>query len=271
MLTMIFSLAALLLNPVGFKQILYPFDTLLHQPLGVGNVAEWAPLNLSDPRGFALLAIIIGSLLLVAIRQSELFFDELLLLALGTWMGVSHIRTLFLFGILAAPVLSRQLSRAWDGYNAGEDRIWPNAVLIGIAFLAAFLAFPNQQNLQRQVEDVSPVKAVEFIKTSHLSGPMLNDYEFGGYLIWTAPEHPVFVDGRSDVYEWTGVLGEYLKWERLQSDPKTLLEKYKVNFCLLPPQSPMARVLPLLHEWKIVFSDDNAVIFERTASGGRAE
>ena len=73
----------------------------------------------------------------------------------------------------------------------------------------AFWGFPNRQSLSTQVALKSPVDAVAFINNHHLSGNMLNDYVYGGYLIWAAPEHPVFVDGRADVFEWTGVLDEF--------------------------------------------------------------
>jgi hypothetical protein len=265
--SLLLSLPALFLNPVGIRMILYPIDTILHQPVGLGNVEEWAPLNMTEERGVALLALLLCIFLLVAIRRSELFFDELLLLAIGTWMAVSHLRMLFLFGILAAPTLSRLLSTSWEGYDAETDRIWPNAVMIGVSLLAIFLAFPNSRNLEEQVANQSPKKAVDFIKANHLSGPMLNDYGFGGYLIWAAPEHPVFVDGRGDVFEWTGVLTEFGKWATLQSDPNELLQKYNVSFCLLARQAPMAHVLPLLQGWKMVYSDDNSVIFVRATAG----
>ena len=33
------------------------------------------------------------------------------------------------------------------------------------------------------------------------------DQKFGQTaLMWAAPEYPVFIDGRTDVFEWTGVL-----------------------------------------------------------------
>jgi hypothetical protein len=270
-LALIISVASLFVNPVGIKLILYPFDTMLNMHILLGNVAEWAPLQMTDARGVGLLAVLLCSFLLLAVRRSTLFLDELLLLALGTWLAVSHERMLFAFGIFAAPVVSRQLATSWENYNVEEDRIWPNAVMISMSLLAAFLAFPNRDSLQRQVEDQSPVKAVEFIKANHLSGPMLNDYVFGGYLIWAAPEYPVMIDGRTDVYEWSGFLGEFGNWATLQSDPNTLLEKYKVNFCLLRRQSPMAHVLPLLHEWKSVYSDNNSVIFARTEPASQAK
>jgi hypothetical protein len=263
MLAMLLSLAALFLNPVGLRQILYPFDTMLNQPLNLSSVQEWEPLKLSGASGVALLAVLLCSFLLVAARRSELFFDELLLLTLGAWLAVSHMRMLVVFGILAAPILSRLLSTAWEGYRADEDRIWPNAILIAFSLLAAWMAFPGSRNLEMQVAEQSPVKAVEFIKTSRLSGPMLNDYSFGGYLIWAAPEHPVFIDGRADLYEWSGILGEFGNWATLQSDPNALLQKYKIGFCLLTPKSPMAHVLPLMRDWKLIYSDGNSVIFAR--------
>ena len=109
-------------------------------------------------------------MLLLITRRSELFWDELLLLAAGSWLGLSHLRTLFAFGILAAPILSRQLSNSWDQYNPKADRIWPNILMIGTSLLVAILAFPSSQNLTAQVFDRSPVKALSFIEKTHLPG-----------------------------------------------------------------------------------------------------
>jgi hypothetical protein len=262
---LILSLAVLFLNPAGIRQTLYPFDTMLHMPILLGNVEEWAPLHMTDARGVALLAILLCVFLLAAARRAEIHFDELLLLALGTWLAVSHVRMLFAFGILAAPILCRQLSTSWEGYNPETDRIWPNATLLAISLLVICAAFPSPQNLEQQVEADSPVKAVQFIRAHHLSGPMLNDYPFGGYLIWAAPEYPVMMDGRTDLYEWSGFLREFGRWATLQSDPSQLLQRYGVNFCLLTRQSPMVHVLPLLPGWKVVYSDDNSVVLVRGA------
>ena len=262
-LATIVSMAALFLNPAGIKQILYPLDAMLNQHVTLSVVQEYQPLQLVEGRGIAMMAMLGCCLLLPVMRLSELFLDELLLLIVGTWLAASHQRLLFVFGILAAPVLSRQLSTLWEGYDVAKDRVWPNAVFIGVALMTAILAFPNRQNLETQVALKSPVKALEFIKTHNLAGPMLNEFVDGGYLMWAAPEHPVFVDGRSDVYEWTGVLAEFVDWENLRTPPDALLNKYGVQFCLLSAQSPMAHVLPLLHEWKSVYSDQNSIVFQR--------
>src|SRR5271156_1561889 len=266
-LALALSIVALFLNPTGFRQVLYPLNTLLHQPIGLSLVQEWRPLQLNAARGVAWFVTLGCVFLLVIMRRSELFWHELLLLGMGAWLACSHERMLFVFGILAAPILSRLLSTEWDSYSSKEDRPWANAVLIGAALVFAFWMFPTRQNLTEQVVQQNPAKAVDFIKTHRLSGRMFNEYGYGGYLIWAAPEHPVFIDGRADVFEWTGVFEEYGQWTSLQSDPHTLLDKYGITFCLLDRQSSMANVLPLLRDWKLIYSDNISVIFTRVASG----
>jgi hypothetical protein len=269
-LAVVLSISALFLNPIGAKQILYPINTLLHQPVGLSEVQEWQPLQFSNSRSFAFLGTIGCIFLIIIVRRTELFWHEFLVLALGVWLAASHIRMLFVFGILVAPVLSRLLSTAWDGYDPEQDRPGANAVFIAASLLTVFLAFPRQRMLARQVNAQSPVKAVEFMKANHISGRMLNEYVYGGYLIWASPEHPVFVDGRADVFEATGVLGEFANWAKLQSNPNELLTKYGIDFCLLTRQSSMVRVLSLLH-WTVVYSDNNSVIVMRNGAENTAK
>ncbi len=92
---------------------------------------------------------------------------------------------------------------------------------------------------------------------------MLNEYRFGGYLIWNLPETKVFIDGRADVYDWTGVMEEYLHWANLQVDPQSLLDKYHIKFCLLYENSSIAHVIPYLPGWKKIYSDGLAVVYSR--------
>jgi hypothetical protein len=262
---LILSIAALFVNPVGVKQVLYPVETMMTLPIALRQVVEWQALQFGDARSFALLGVLGCIFLFVIVRRTELLWHEFLTLAMATWLATSHVRMLFVFGILAAPVLSRLLSTSWDGYNAEKDRPLPNAVLIAGSLLIAFLAFPNRQSLAAQVDEKSPVRAVEFIKSHHLSGPMMNEWVYGGYLIWAAPEHPVFIDGRGDVFEWSGVLDEFGRWALFQSDPNALLDKYGIRFCLLSRESPMAHVLPLLPGWSVIYSDDVSIIIARSA------
>ena len=257
------SLGAVFSNPIGPKLVWYPLDVMLNQPINLQSVAEWQPTRLESPRGLGLL-VVAGLILLVPLlRRKSLALQELIFVAVGLLFAARHERMLFTFGILAAPILCRLLSDAWDQYEPDRDMPVPNAVIIGVASAAVFFAFPGFADLKKQVQDANPVKALAFIRQTRLSGPMLNAYIYGGYLIWAAPEKKVFVDGRADLYESAGVLEEYGRWATLQADPKAVLDKYRINFCLLPSGFPIVRVLTLLPGWRSVYSDKMSSVFAR--------
>jgi hypothetical protein len=258
------SVPALLLNPVGIKLILYPFTAVVAPSLGVAVVSEWQPLVFNEVRSFAIVGLLALVIFLPAVSRAKLFVHELVLLVLGTYLALSHQRLLFVFGILAAPTIARVLAELWDDKRSEQQHPIANAVLIALSFAVAFLAFPSAANLDAQVQRFSPVRAVDYVRSHQLSGPMLNDWGDGGYLIWAMPEHPVFIDGRSDVYEWSGALAEYFRWATITDPPDQLLDKYHVHFCLFRRESYMATVVSLLPNWRRVYSDEVSTIFVRT-------
>jgi hypothetical protein len=260
------SVAVLFINPAGWEQVTYPLNTMFHQNLGTEIVSEWQPLDLGSLRGIALLGFAAVILMLPIVRGVYLHLDELILLVLTGWLGLHHSRMDFVFGLVTAPILSRLLRSEWEKYDFQRDRILPNLVLIPTCLLITFLSFPDSALLARQVEQTSPVKAIEFIRDAGLNGNLLNDYVYGGYLIWAAPEHKVFVDGRADVFEWTGVLAEYYNWMTLASDPEVLVRKYNIQTCLLAKERPISRVLTQWSGWKVVYSDDLAEVLVKTAA-----
>lgn len=264
-LTAVFALTilALFLNPSGLKQLIYPLDTMLNQTTSMEFIEEWQPLTFVNVRDLTFLAVAGSIFLVVLLRHAELRLEELLLVGLGFGMAIRHGRMLFVFGVLVAPVFSRLLSNLWDGYEPARDRRAPNLVMMLAAFTVVAVAFPRTTDLQRQVNQANPVKAVEFIRHAGLSGRMLNDYSYGGYLIWAAPEHKVFVDGRADIFDWTGVLGEYQRWWLLRENPESLLDKYKIDLCLMSRNAGITQVLPYLPGWKRIYGDDLSVIFAR--------
>lgn len=263
------SIAVVFVNPTGLSQVFYPFDNLLNMPSMLKSVEEWAPLSITGQLGMSLIAALVLFLLIVVAGKTPIRLDEAILLGLGSAVAFTHMRMLPIFGILAGPILARMLSGLWDNYDPQADRILPNAVVIGAAFIATVLAFPSLANLDAQIEAQSPVRAVKFIRQNHPSGPLLNDYGYGGYLIWESPEYPVFIDSRADLYEWTGVFDQYQGWSSRQTDPAWLPDKYGANLCLFPVDSNRDHILSSLQNWQRVYADDQAVIYvRRPASNG---
>ncbi len=260
------SAAALLINPVGFKLLAYPIDLFLRQTENLGAVLEWQPLSVGDPRGVGLFLVagVLGVLFLV--RSVRVTLEELTLTTLAFGMALRHSRLSFTFGILVAPILCRLLADLWPSYDPRRDNRVANAALLALSAAALVRAAPPAANLGQQVERRYPTGAVDYIRRAQLPGPMLNDYEWGGYLIWALPEYKVFIDGRADIFDWTGVLTAYKRWMTLEEDPSRLPEQYGIRFCLLPKQRPMTMVLRRLAGWKQVYADDVSVIFVRSDS-----
>ena len=73
----------------------------------------------------------------------------------------------------------------------------------------------------------------------------------------------MFIDGRADVYAWTGVFADYGRWATLRDDPNRLLYKYRIDFCLLSKGAPLARMMSYLPGWSERYSDSQSVIFAR--------
>jgi hypothetical protein len=117
------------------------------------------------------------------------------------------------------------------------------------------------------VQEQYPAGAVSYLKTHPVKGPMLNYYLWGGYLNWRQPTVKVFIDGRADIFDYSGVFRDYLDVIGIQR-PDAVLEKYQVRYVLFPHNEPFTYVLERSAGWRTVYSDGNSLLFERNDAGG---
>jgi hypothetical protein len=263
---LLLSIAALFVNPSGVRGVVYPIRFMSSLPLNMHFVSEWQPASFDDIRAWGLPVYACSILLLPLLRRLDFTLEDLLLVGLGFGLAVQHERMYFAFGILAMPVFCRLLATARHRYDPRRDYVSVNMVFIALVATAIALDFPSAGNLQEQVNKNNPVRAVEFIRRTGLSGRMLNEYNYGGYLIWAAPERKVFVDGRADLFEWAGVFGDYVRWSSLEESPRLLPDKYHIDYCLLSRQSAISQVFQVLPGWKSVYSDNMSIVFVRSVS-----
>jgi hypothetical protein len=93
---------------------------------------------------------------------------------------------------------------------------------------------------------------------------MLNSYGFGGYLIWArVPRQGVFIDGRGDLYERTGVFADFRRIVNLAPETQQLLRGYGIQSCLLQRGTPLATFLGADPHWNRVYQDDVAGLYVR--------
>ena len=266
LLTLVFllSLLGLMVTPYGTRLAASPLDVLLHSPLGIAHITEYQPLGASGELLKFFLALLLPFLLAQVVVRPTYRLEEVVLLVGSIYGACVHSRLLFFFALVFAPLLARLLSRWVPNYEAAKDRPALNAALmILLAFtFARFL--PSRKDLEEEVARKYPARAVDYLRQHPVPGPMLNPYGWGGYLMWRwGPQHRIFIDGRSQLYEEAGVFRDYLRMTALDRDTLLLMRKYGLNACLIERESPLATLLGSLPDWERVYQDDLSIIVVR--------
>jgi len=135
-------------------------------------------------------------------------------------------------------------------------------ILVVLAMLVKCGVALSPQMIDKAQQQTAPVRAVEWLKQNRLTGPMYNSYNWGGYLLWALPQEPVFVDGRTDLYD-DEFLREYFKVMFIRPGWQEALDKYSVRLALTERESFLATLLATQSDWRLAYRDDQAAIYTR--------
>ena len=101
---------------------------------------------------------------------------------------------------------------------------------------------------------------MEFLKSGYPDGNLLNDYEWGDYLLFGLDPPPkVFIDGRADMYG-EEIFSNYQKMAGLERETDSLLDKYKIEWVLFPKDHILIRYLRDCKAWQPLYEDEFAEI-----------
>lgn len=273
-LTGVASVAALFINPYGWRLVFYPFDIAFKQKLNISHVAEWVPINFQDARGTLVFGLMVAILLAALVRKQRWNLADILVLLFALHTAMTHVRFLVVLAIVGAPVAAKLLD-FFPPYRPELDTPRLNTVVI-LAVIGLMVYFwPHRAQIEKSMAETFPEGALSYLKGHRLQGNMLNPYLWGGYLEWNDPALKTFVDSRADVFVYTGVLQDYL--DLLGSDSLVrrldpVLQKYQIRYVLFPPgdsANPLlsgSGIIYLLQhnpEWKIDYQDKVCVLMER--------
>ncbi len=256
------SLAALFVNPFGYKLVLYPFDLLLRHKGVMQYLEEWQSVDFSTVNGKLALVMIFALLAAALFTRRRWRLDEVLLAAFALWAALSHVRFLFFAGLVVVPILAPRL-KLFPPYERELDKPWLNAAIMAAIIGSMIFFFPSAAQLQQEVDAEYPRAALDFMQRQHLNGRFFNQYKWGGYMEWHAPELTTFIDGRADIFVYNGVFEDFLRATALEHSFE-ILDKYKIDYVLIPPKEPLEYLLNHSSAWHPIYTDKVAVLFERT-------
>lgn len=264
LLSILFCALVLPITPYGTRLAAYPLTMALSQPVNVKNIQEWQPLGSEMMLGKVFIVVALLFFLVCLLQRPRFRLSETILVLFGVYAACIHLRFLLLFVVLFAPLWALLLSRWVPAYRADMDHPWINTVLIAAVAGVLIYFFPARRDLAELVQKSYPESALHYLANHPVRGQFLNEYGWGGYLIWAGqPRDTVFVDGRADLYEYGGVLSDYLSITRLEPNAFQLLKKYDVQGCLIEQDSPLATALTALPGWQRVYHDQLAAVYVR--------
>jgi len=256
-----FCIAALFLNPYGWRLVFYPFDLAFRQKLNVSHVEEWQSPDFHSIRGKLLLALVLGFLVLILVRCSRFLLYEVLFLLIAFYSAFTYSRFLFLAAIILTPLFASEI-RVHRMDTTETDRPILNLVMITAMIALMIWQVPSNAQLSAGICEEYPVAAISHLGFLRPGDRLLNDYDWGGYLIWYARPVPVFVDSRVDIFEYSGVFADYLDIMGVKNS-LALLRKHQVRYVLYAREKALAYLLRNTSEWKLIYEDKTAVLFER--------
>ena len=153
--------------------------------------------------------------------------------------------------------------------NIHRKRHWHFVPCFGVLVLALLLTRSGRVKALHPEFDRNrfPVDAATFLAQKKSQLPpirLYSSWQWGGYLIYRLwPSFSVFDDGRTDFYGPAFVEEGLRAWDACP-DWSNIFERYRVNAALLPADSALATVMRERRDWKPVYEDHVAVLFERT-------
>jgi hypothetical protein len=257
------SIAALFLNPYGWRLVLYPLDLIFRQQLNVAVVDEWRSVDFQSYYGTLVFLIAAGIIVFTLARRRSWPLSDVLFALLAFYAALTHKRFLFLAGIVVCPMLSIELgSHVFSPYDPRKDKRWLNVVIMAAFYFFAIRHIPSSATLHAAESQYFPTAALPDLNSRCVDQRMFNRYEWGGYLIWNAREISVFLDSRTDIFEYHGVLLDYLKATSL-NDSLAILDRYRIGCVLLNPASELVYLLRHSSGWKVEHEDAVAVLMVR--------
>ena len=272
-LFVLLSAGAAMLTPAG-GQMFWHTVHIMGMKFTLSVIGEFRSPDFQHPSAFELWLLLVLALALSG-RVRLPWLRMVLVLGL-LHLALKHQRNISILGLVAPFLVAAPFARQW--YTTGTPERdaqsvdqWflalaapakPLAVALCACATALFAAASMHLNPPAPMASITPKAAMDAALAAGASGKVLNEYSFGGFLIFEGI--PVYIDGRGDMYG-DAFLEKTVDALRVKERSKfiALLSEYGFGWTLLAPGTAAIAVLDDLPGWRRVYADDTAVVHVR--------
>jgi hypothetical protein len=257
------AVAAAVITPHGIDGLLFPFRLMSMKNLY--QIQEWKPSDFSHLNGVTLsilLALYLG--LTGAFRLPKF---RVLLVAGLVFATMQHARNGQVFGIIVPLLIADSFGR--DSTRLPLKPRLTEAVMVWLVGPAAVLSLVFRLGLPLERVDFSsyPAAALASVPTDLRARPVLNEYGFGGLLIFEGVRP--FIDGRADLYG-DDFLDIYLSITHAKGNVlDEALCRYDIQWTMFSADSVVPVLMDRTPGWHRLYTDKIAIIHVRDQQANR--
>lgn len=235
------------------------------QPGPFRFVNELKALEFREPCDWVMLALF-GCGTFALGRRKQLSTFDILLMTAAAILAFRARRDLWFVVVVASAILAT----AGPAVVAEEARFrlsmagsWVLAgAVAGLILAVGWWRGLTDQNLQTAVAEVFPVRAAAVVRERGYEGPLYNDFNWGGYLIWALPEHRVVLDGRTNLHGDERIERIGASWagsDSWRDDP----DLRAANVIVAENKNPLTDILTHETAFERVYVDELSSVFVR--------
>ncbi|NJP05362.1 MAG: alpha/beta hydrolase [Chloroflexaceae bacterium] len=269
--------AALLVNPNGLGIVGY-VTNLTSNSAVTTLVTEWAAPTTDTVDGAIFFLYLMAAVVVLAYARRPPDPLDLVLVAPLLWLSLGAGRNIVWLSFVLLPLLVVQAA-PWLQPPPGAPRrpaaevyslnwlligMMGLLLLLGLPWVKPMLALPS--DLNRLVSVDTPVEAVQAMQAQpdgERPQHLFHALGYGSYLIWAAPEQPVFIDPRIELYP-------YEQWQdyillSAGQNAEQLLQSYQIDGLLLDHERQEG-LLELVRDdpqWQVRYEDEQTTYLIR--------
>ena len=223
---------------------------------------EWGPPDLVSATGAPLL-VLVGLVVLGGMRRGPVRWPEALWIGLAVLWAIYSVRTAPVAALMLAPLAARAVQGVLPASSPLSRQ--ELAVVLGAATLASAVLVPV--GTAREDRQVVPSWVDERLDGLPPGSTVLDEWDFGPYLLWRHPDLDVLLHGYGDVFT-DAELVRNAGISRLAPGWREEVASLDPDVALVDPDSALGYALVGDGGWQVVESDDDYVLLVPAPDAG---